>query len=161
MADVGTMGWAAAVGGGSLSLNVTYVGVHADAKADAAGYLYKFDVYMAGAHANNSVKIKVFRDDSVNYNIIGEETFSVPNAGLTSDIQFVTPIKVAVGDLMGIWAASAGYSIRTTGTAASTNYKSGDITGNSAKSTWTDPYAWTFSAKGYIEAISSGFFALL
>ena len=100
--------------------------------------LTKAYAYCSGTGTN---KIKIFRDDGTNYNFIGEVQF-------TSYISLNTiPMNISVqsGDLIGWYIAPGDAGIKYG--AGTSVYKSGDITTNSAKSTWS-----AISAKGTLNA---------
>ncbi len=155
MAD-GTIGSAAVVGIDKIGAGAvnSYITITAGTGATMDGLLYKFDAYVEG---NDTLKVKVFRDDGTNYNYIGGETFAL-STGLNSNVAFTTPIEVLTGDYIG-FNTSAG--VRIVSSALGIVYKAGNITTNSAKATWS---ALNFKASilGYIRQPSgSGFFLFL
>lgn len=83
-----------------------------------------------------TVYLRVFRDDGINYNYVGGSgaLSCVRGANTLSGLS----IPVQTGDLIGIYfpTTSNGYPKADYGS-GSLLYKNGDITSNSAKSTWS------------------------
>lgn len=156
MAD-GTIGSAAVIGVDKIGAGAanSYITIASGTGATIKGTLYKFDVYLEG---NDTLKVKVFRDDSTNYLYIGGETFTL-SAGLNSNVPFVTPISVQVGDYIGFNTVAG---VKIVSSTSGLVYKAGNITGDSAKAGWS---ALNFkgSILGYISppSTSSGFFLFL
>lgn len=149
MAD-GTIGSAAVVGSTLYMDSYTHITIATGTGATIAGSLYKFDAYTNGVQ---DTYIKIFRDDGTNYLYIGGESFSLVS-GLNSDVPFITPIDVKVGDFIAFYANDI-YGIKISGSTNGMVNKSGNITSNSLKSGWAT-VSYKASILGYISPLSSG-----
>ena len=95
------------------------------------GILKEVSVYTTGGAA---FKIKVFRDDGVNYVFVGEQSVTAAGAGLSV---FGTWIAVEVGDLIGFYILAANV-IDSTNPGGVMKTKAGDVTTTTAKAGWAD-----------------------
>lgn len=93
------------------------------------GILKQVLVYIATT--GGTLKIKIFRDDGSNYLFRGESSVTVA-AGLNTVSVW---IPVEKGDLIGFYSSAATPAADSSG--GSDAYKSGDITSDSLKTTWT------------------------
>lgn len=99
------------------------------------GTITSFCVYTGG---NVTVYLRVFRDDGTNYNYVGGSGALSCSAG--ANTQTGLSIAVQAGDLVGLYivTTSDGYPLADNYLPPSPmKYKTGDVTSNSAKSTWS------------------------
>lgn len=78
-------------------------------------------------------KIKIFRDDGTNFNLVGESSLTSAGGGTNT----ITGLNIAVqaGDIIGVYLQGSGSMIDATDGSSTGYYKSGD-NGTSAKSGW-------------------------
>ena len=111
--------------------------------ASATTVLTKAFAYCSGSGLSN--KIKIFRDDGTNYNFIGEVSFTGSD-GLN---EIIMNLSIQSGDLIGYYCPNNSITIDYDGNTGSSVLKSGDITSNSAKSTWSSFTATNKLNTGY------------
>jgi len=101
-----------------------------------AGIISTFCIYIDSGSGN--VKLKIFRSNGSNWDLVGESSLQAVVAGLNSGL--TANITVNVGDYIGFYFNSATlYVEATVGASTVTSFHSGDVTGNTAKSEWTNP----------------------
>ncbi len=99
--------------------------------ATVAGRLVTVDVYVNVA---GDYKIKIFRDDGTNYNLIGEQTVTLA-VGQNLAVP-ITIRDIAVNDIIGIYYPTGGRLFYGNASAGDSAYIAGD-SGTSLKSAWT------------------------
>jgi len=82
-------------------------------------------------YANWSFKLKIFRDGGTQWLLIASREFFPSVAGL-NEVYLDPPIAVEAGDYVGIWSDRAVWSEGTI------NMHSGDVTGTTNKTEWTN-----------------------
>lgn len=101
------------------------------------GILKAFSYYAANPGTRNG-KLKIFRDDGTNYNYIGEsESFSFTGSspGTLHDYNKCN-VTVQAGDIIGIYLDGGYLAVNNVGSNFLVS-KSGDITSNSTKASWS------------------------
>ncbi|MFH1232138.1 MAG: hypothetical protein V1709_11660, partial [Planctomycetota bacterium] len=105
----------------------------------------------AAVAGTTKVKFKIFRDDGTNFVMIGSTTTYTVVQGLNT-LTLTDPIDgVHIGDLFAITLTNATtpeIDYATTGGKLGVSYKTGDVTGSSAKTGWTSNADWIISANG-------------
>jgi len=107
---------------------------------DADGTLTHWCFRAGGSNGNDTVKLKVFRINGSNYDYIGESPGITPaSSGIKEGS---CNINVLAGDLIGVSlvnnASPGGFPITDDGGATLMKYIGGDITTNTAQSSWSN-----------------------
>lgn len=89
------------------------------------------DIHTAG----NGLKVKVFRDDGINFLFIGEITLDGLAANITYDIPAWIPVQY--GDLLGLYITNANVGPCYVAGGAGDEYsKAGDVVADTLKAAW-------------------------
>lgn len=117
-----------------------YTYLNSNNTIDANGTITHWCFHSWLPNGNNSVKLKIFRINGSNYDYIGESATVVPTAtGIWDD---ACNISVQAGDLVGVAvitnSSPSGNPVSADGGANNFKYISGDITTNTAQTSWSD-----------------------
>lgn len=124
--------------------NNTCINTNAAYLIGKAGNIRKVKYYTSTASVN--IKFKVFRVNGSNYDFVGEsETFATVAGGATRTL--TTPIYgVQANDIIGFYTPSNLENNIDAAGGSGCHYKSGDVTTDTAKATWSAAAAGVFPA---------------